>query len=271
MWRKEVAKSTNVSDKRLLMGKQHGITLGSSILSSHLANISTNLRRLKSQEFTMPDPLQKKFNTIELDTRISSGESTREHWATQEQATQNRKHPEQLAPPPPPLVETFLNPTNSSPKKRKRLDAADDLAGKRLKTPDLPSTGGHSATRCEAQQDWKHQEQLAQLAPSLPESTPYIPISNPSQSSTKEKKPGSPRKAKTLDQDRSQAHIDLPFLETCKPSVTMRMYSEIKEEGAEIPQAVQDLYEKLSDIPGGPIPSEVKVNCPRFAYCDEGC
>ena len=68
------------------------------------------------------------------------------------------------------------------------------------------------------------------------------------------------KRGKTADKPKSDASIDMLFLEACSPSVRLRAPTTVRQE-APLPPLVQDLYKILVvDVPGGFIPAALKVN-----------
>ena len=100
----------------------------------------------------------------------------------------------------------------------------------------------------------------------LPSSVPDLPP--PSNSSAK---PGSPlrsgvspsKKEKkgvfVLDRAKSEAAIDMAYLETCTPPAKQVTIPELNAMGKPIHPAVLSLFNKLTKVPTGCIPSELKV------------
>ena len=67
------------------------------------------------------------------------------------------------------------------------------------------------------------------------------------------------KRGKTVDKPKSDASIDMLFLEACSPSVRLRAPTTVRQE-APLPPLVQDLYKILVvDVPGGFIPAKLKV------------
>lgn len=72
-------------------------------------------------------------------------------------------------------------------------------------------------------------------------------------------RPASPKKrGRTISQSKTDATIDMKFLESCRPSVKLKSPREARESGP-LPQSVTDLYQCLSRTPGGFIPGPLKV------------
>ena len=68
------------------------------------------------------------------------------------------------------------------------------------------------------------------------------------------------KRGNTVDKPKSDASIDMLFLEACSPSVRLRAPTTVRQE-APLPPLVQDLYKILVvDVPGGFIPAALKVN-----------
>lgn len=93
-----------------------------------------------------------------------------------------------------------------------------------------------------------------------------IPSTLPSRSRSPSKQlPKTPSKrGKTVDKPKSDASIDMPFLEACSPSVRLRAPTTVRQK-APLPPLVQNLYKILVvDVPGGFIPAALKVNNESF-------
>ena len=100
----------------------------------------------------------------------------------------------------------------------------------------------------------------------LPSSVPDLPP--PSDSSAK---PGSPLRSSVspskkekkgvfvLDRAKSEAAIDMAYLETCTPPAKQVTIPELNAMGKPIHPAVLSLFNKLMKVPTGCIPSELKV------------
>ena len=100
----------------------------------------------------------------------------------------------------------------------------------------------------------------------LPSSVPDLPP--PSDSSAK---PGSPSRSSVspskkekkgvfvLDKAKSEAAIDMAYLETCTPPAKQVTIQELIAMGKPIHPAVLSLFNKLTKVPTGCIPSELKV------------
>ena len=89
-----------------------------------------------------------------------------------------------------------------------------------------------------------------------------IPSSLPSRSRSPSKQPSKTpsKRGKTVDKPKSDASIDMLFLEACSPSVRLRAPRTVRQE-APLPPLVQNLYKILVvDVPGGFIPAALKVN-----------
>ena len=109
------------------------------------------------------------------------------------------------------------------------------------------------------------------LPEELASSLPDLSI-RPSEASPRRRISQSPRRKteKSLDQTRTNANITLAFLETCKPSVQLLSYDDVRTSPsvrARMSAAVEDLHKRLQQIPNGLIPSELKVswNSPFFS------
>ena len=67
------------------------------------------------------------------------------------------------------------------------------------------------------------------------------------------------KRGKTVDKPKSDASIDMLFLEACSPSVRLRAPTTVRQE-APLPPLAQNLYKILVvDVPGGFIPAALKV------------
>lgn len=101
---------------------------------------------------------------------------------------------------------------------------------------------------------------------SRPDLTP-APVFSMAESSLSRRKSRSPRKRNTryLDQPRTVAAIDIPFLQSCSPAIRLLDYHAIRAsvKAQTIPTQVQHLHTTLQNIPHGLIPSELKVD-PSF-------
>lgn len=102
----------------------------------------------------------------------------------------------------------------------------------------------------------------AHRSSSRPDLTPALTFSIAA-SATPRGKSQSPRKRnnKYLDQPRTIATVDIPFLQSCRPGIRLLDYQAVRASAKTrpIPAQVQHLHKKLQDIPHGLIPSELKV------------
>ena len=95
------------------------------------------------------------------------------------------------------------------------------------------------------------------------------PSKKPSDKAASRSRNRSPNKKGTqfLDQETSEATIDLEFLETCTPAVRLRSFQQIRQREAghtptEIPKEAIDLRDRMTEIPQGLIPVELEVRSP---------
>ena len=125
------------------------------------------------------------------------------------------------------------------------------------------STGrlGLIAKLSSAQKQHGVDQQLSVLTPpedfaqSIPSTLPSRSCS-PSKQLTKTPS----KRGKTVDRPKTDASIDMPFLEACSPSVRLRTPTIVRQK-APLPPLVQNLYKNLViDVPGGFIPAVLKVN-----------
>lgn len=102
-------------------------------------------------------------------------------------------------------------------------------------------------------------------------SQPSIRSSNsgaPTQSKSNSKSPSKKKKLKRAEDSKSEASIDMQYLETCRPSVSLMDVAQARALGS-LPPHVLDLYRRVKDSPSGFIPHELKaaylndVNTPR--------
>ena len=111
----------------------------------------------------------------------------------------------------------------------------------------------------------QEQRSLDQQLPVLTPPEDYaqsIPSTLPSRSRSPSKQPSKTptKRGKTADKPKSDASIDMPFLEACSPSVQLRTPATVRQE-APLPPLVQNLYKTMVvDVPGGFIPAALKVN-----------
>lgn len=157
----------------------------------------------------------------------------------------------------------YLAPTSGNPRKRKaRLDEEGDghsAAGKREKKMS-GNTGNQGDPVKEQMGEKKRGRPLGSKNKTQPTLTPeeiFVPPS-PSKSSSKAK-PGSPKRAKSRANARTDASIDLAYLRSCTPSVNLKTPLEAEKKGP-MPPKTRALYEKLDDVPVGCIPVELKVH-----------
>ena len=168
-------------------------------------------------------------------------------------------------PRPKPSTERFryLAPTSGNPRKRKApLDEERDgysaAAGKRAKKMS-GNTGNQEDPVKEKTGEIKRGRPLGSKNKTQPVLTPgefFVPPS-PSKSSSKAK-PGSPKRAKSRANARTDASIDVAYLRSCTPSVKLKTPLEAEKKGP-MPPKTRSLYEKLDDVPVGCIPVELKV------------
>lgn len=157
-------------------------------------------------------------------------------------------------------------PTTTEDPARKKLKGMDSTNVTPMKQKKRGRPSAEDIVRRRQLENQEQSEQSINLGPLVPGSVPSLPPSEAgSRLFSSRKKSASPSKrSRTLDQTKSPAAIDLTFLETCKPSTKMRIFSEVRQKGIDIPAAVLHLHEKLLDTPEGFIPSELKVRCYLF-------
>ena len=176
------------------------------------------------------------------------------------------------------LTEISINPHS---RKRKVTAAMEDInktgAGKKAKIGSgppkqrgrPPGSKNQSKRVVENEENGDDEVYSPATLPSrrkLPSSVPDLPP--PSDSSAK---PGSPSRSGVspskkekkgvfvLDRAKSEAAIDMAYLETCKPPARQVTIPELNAMGKPIHPAVLSLFNKLTKIPPGCIPSELKV------------
>ena len=161
----------------------------------------------------------------------------------------------------------YLAPTSGNPRKRKTPldeeegDGHSAAAGKKAKKMS-DNTGNKGDPLREETGEKKRGRPLGSRNKTQPVLTPgesFVPPS-PSRSSSKAK-PGSPKRAKSRANARTDASIDLAYLRSCTPSVKLKTPLEAEKKGS-MPPKTRSLYEKLDDVPVGCIPVELKVRLP---------
>ena len=95
-------------------------------------------------------------------------------------------------------------------------------------------------------------------------SPPAILNLSPTKSSSKNK-PGSPKRAKSRANAKIDTSIDIEYLESCSPSVSLMSVDEAVTMG-QIPQGTWSLYQKLNDVSSDCIPAELKVRLVGIVY-----
>ena len=111
--------------------------------------------------------------------------------------------------------------------------------------------------------DWSQgHRSLDQQTPMLPppeDFAQFIPSTLPSRSHSPSKR------SNTISKPKSDANIDMTFLQTCNPSVCLRDSTDVREQ-APLPALVQNLYNALVvNVPTGFIPISLKVsNVPLY-------
>ena len=68
----------------------------------------------------------------------------------------------------------------------------------------------------------------------------------------------------TLDRLIPEAAIDMKYLRRCDPAVLLTNFRELKQAQQTIPSLVEDLHQKLRDVPLGLIPSALEVSSSLF-------
>ncbi|KAL8712370.1 MAG: hypothetical protein Q9225_006955 [Loekoesia sp. 1 TL-2023] len=169
------------------------------------------------------------------------------------------------------LVEISINPRC---RKRKLAEAMPDSEKTSGGTSAQPAKKGRgrplgsknkASAAVEDNGDYQRDDEPVSL-PSRghPASIPDLPPPSASSAKTPQsRQSSSPSKSKRgermLGQPRPDATIDMAFLETCKPSVTKRTFRELKAAGKLIPEAAQELRQKLLFVPKGLIPFQLKA------------
>ena len=156
-----------------------------------------------------------------------------------------------------------LAPTSGNPRKRKApLDEKGNghsaAAGKRAKKMS-GNTGNRGDPMREETAEKKRGRPLGSKNKTQPVLTPGEIFAPPSPSKSSSKgKPGSPKRAKSRANARTDASIDLAYLRSCTPSVKLKTPLEAEKKGP-MPLKTRSLYEKLDDVPVGCVPVELKV------------
>ena len=161
----------------------------------------------------------------------------------------------------------YLAPTSGNPRKRKAPplgeegDGRSAAAGKREKKMS-GNKGIQGEPVKEEVGEKKRGRPLGSKNKTQPVLTPgeILPPPSPSKSSSKGK-PGSPKRAKSRANARTDASIDLAYLRSCTPSVKLKTPLEA-EKKEPMPPKTRSLYERLDDVPVGCIPVELKVRLP---------
>ena len=110
---------------------------------------------------------------------------------------------------------------------------------------------------------------IAAVAPPVAFDPPSLADSSLADS-TLPSRPGSPKKrGKDVNNPRSDAGIDMKYLESCRPSIKLRSHQEARQHGP-LPQMVVDLYKRLNETPDGFIPARLKVSTAR-GHLTPGC
>ena len=110
---------------------------------------------------------------------------------------------------------------------------------------------------------------IAAVAPSVAFDPPSLADSSLAASKLPSR-PGSPKKrGKDVNNPRSDAGIDMKFLESCRPSIKLRSHQEARRHGP-LPQMVVDLYKRLNETPDGFIPARLKVST-AHGHLTSGC
>lgn len=157
----------------------------------------------------------------------------------------------------------YLAPTSGNQRKRKTpLDEERDghsvAAGKRRKNMSGNIRNQGDPVKEETGEK-KRGRPLGSKNKTQPVLTPgevFVPPS-PSKSSSKAK-PGSPKRAKSRANARTDASIDLAYLKCCRPSVVLETIGEAIETES-IPPETVSLLRRLNEVPYGCIPATLKV------------
>ena len=97
---------------------------------------------------------------------------------------------------------------------------------------------------------------------SLPSRYDFPPPETPRRASTSPSKGDrspSKRGQMTFDRQIPEAAIDMKYLSRCNPAVRLTKFRELKQAQKRISSVVEDLHQKLQDVPLGLIPSALEV------------
>ena len=158
--------------------------------------------------------------------------------STRKRGSIDRKKPRSAATRPS-LVEVSNNPQVRNPK---ASSARVTKMGSRV------PRRGRSGKKAEEMQD-----ELSENHPAASSSVgAYKPFKPPPKSRSPTK-----RSVKEMGQSVSNAEVDLPFLEQCKPSSKLRSYKQVLD-AKQIPSKVKDLWWKIKEV-DGVLPWQLKV------------
>lgn len=172
------------------------------------------------------------------------------------------------------LTEISINPHSRKRKAAAAMDGRNEAgAGKKTRMdgeppkqrgrPPGPKNNAKRANEDEGNGDEDYQPLSLPNRSRLPSSVPDLPP--PSKSSAKSGSPSrnstSPGKKGllTLDKAKSEAAIDMAYLETCTPAVKQTSFQALRASKKKIPSAVLSMYNKLKNVPHGAIPLELEV------------
>lgn len=102
-------------------------------------------------------------------------------------------------------------------------------------------------------------ETLSNMVPSTIFEPPSLGSGPRSRTASPSKSPSKGSRGKMFADAKKDSTIDMTYLESCTPSVSLRTLETARKSG-DVPQAVMDLYMSLADTPGGSIPLALKVS-----------
>ncbi|KAI4182004.1 MAG: hypothetical protein LQ346_006664 [Caloplaca aetnensis] len=100
-------------------------------------------------------------------------------------------------------------------------------------------------------------ETLSNMVPSTIFEPPSLGSGPRSRTASPSKSPSKGSRGKMFADAKKDSTIDMTYLESCTPSVSLRTLETARKSG-DVPQAVMDLYMSLADTPGGSIPLALK-------------
>lgn len=156
------------------------------------------------------------------------------------------------------LASTSGNPLKRKAPLEEKGNGHSAAAGKRAKNMS-GNTGNRGDPMREETAEKKRGRPLGSKNKTQPVLTPgeiFAPPS-PSKSSSKGKS-GSPKRAKSRANARTDASIDLAYLKSCRPSVVLETVGEAMETEP-ISSDTMSLFQKLNEVPYGCIPATLKV------------